>query len=159
MTSPFVPSEMSPKERAQHGAALAKGAAFDAVHALYRLRKDQGWTNARIANNVGVDEGWLSKQFAGPRNATMGSVGTLVEGMEGILEIKAYPAEELQSDRTNHDAYLEYEDPVERIESSQQVPPMEKGGVSGLQNDPSVNNIFHLIRQNEVVAPPPVPVV
>ena len=145
---------MSPKERAQHGAALAKGAAFDAVYALYRRRKSEGWTNAFIASNVGVDEGWLSKQFVGPRNATMNSVGTLVEGLGGILEIKVYALEDLQSNRANYDAYAEHETPVEQ-KLTPQVPPAREGILSGAPDDPSVKSIFDIIRRSERA---PVPV-
>jgi predicted transcriptional regulator len=155
MTSDFVPSAMSPEERAQHGAALAKGVAFDAVYALYRRRQAEGWTNARIASNVGVDEGWLSKQFVGPRNATMKSVGTLVEGMDGVLEIKVHALEDLHAGRINYDAYAEYEAPLEQKPISQ-VPPIKEGGLMGDLNDPSLNNILELIRKPDRA---PVPVV
>jgi hypothetical protein len=139
---------MTPKDRAQHGAAMAKSAAFDAVYALYRRRKAEGWTSARIANNVAVDEGWLSKQFVGPRNATMNSMGTLVEGMDGVLEIKAYAVEDLRSSQSNYDAYAEYETPLEQKPASQ-VPPMREGGLIGNPDDPSVTNIFKLIHPSD----------
>lgn len=145
---------MSPKERAQHGAALAKDAAFDAVYVLYRRRKAEGWTNARIANNVGVDEGWLSKQFVGPRNATISSVGTLVEGMDGVLEIKVRAIEDLHSSQANYDPYTEYETPLEQNLASR-VPPAGKGDLTGRADDPSVKSIFEIIRKNERA---PVPV-
>lgn len=93
MTSPFVPNDMSPKDRAKHGAALAKGAAFDSVCSLWRRRSAEGWTQTRVANNVDVDEGWLTKQFVGPRNWTMDSFGTLVEALGGELEIIVHAAE------------------------------------------------------------------
>ena len=45
-------------------------------------------TNASIATNVDVDEGWLSKQFVGPRNWTIVTFGTLVESLKGTAEYK-----------------------------------------------------------------------
>ncbi len=155
MTSPFVPSKMSPRERAQHGAALAKDAAFDAVYALYRRRKSEGWTNARIAGNVDVDEGWLSKQFVGPRNATINSVGTLVEGLEGILEIRAYPVEDGRPYQTNYDPYAEYESPVEQVKKVEQVPQQNKGVVMG-SPDPAASQILKGIFNKKETAPVPV---
>ncbi len=155
MTSPFLPGEMTSEERAQHGAALAKSAAFDAVYGLYNQRKAQGWTSAIIAGNVDVDEGWLSKQFIGPRNLTINSLGILVEGLGGVLEIKAYPIEELPSSRENYDPYAEYEEQSDAKPS--QVPPLREGGLSGSPNDPSVIGILDMIRKNQE-QPAPVPV-
>jgi hypothetical protein len=155
MTSQFILSEMTPKERAQHGAALAKGVAFDAVYALYRRRKSEGWTNTQIASNVGVDEGWLSKQFVGPRNATINSVGTIVEGLDGILEIRAYATEDVCSERTNYNAYAEFEEPVEQIKKMEQVPPQFKGAVTGYQEDPGVSQILKdILGQKEAARVP-----
>jgi hypothetical protein len=105
---------MSPKDKAQYGAALAKGAAFDAVKALWRQRSAEGWTQAQLAESIGVDEGWLSKQFAGPRNWTMETYGMLVVGMDGEAEILAHPIEEPATDLRNYDAYAEYDAPVLR---------------------------------------------
>jgi hypothetical protein len=153
MTSPFAPDEeMSPQDRRQYGVALVKDAAFDAVYGLWTLRKSQGWTNATIAENVDVDEGWLSKQFAGPRNWTTQTMGTLVEGLHGLIEIKVYPIESAPKTHTNFDAYAEYEEPVERKSSS--VPRARKG-VDGSLDDPSTKQLVEMISQRK--APVPVP--
>jgi hypothetical protein len=115
MISRSAIDSMSPKERAQYGAAVAKGAAFDAVRDLWDRRKAEGWTQAKLANAIGVDEGWLSKQFVGPRNWTMETYGMLVEGLDGEPEILAHAVEEI-ADLRNHDAYAEYEEsPVVRV--------------------------------------------
>jgi hypothetical protein len=108
MTSRSITNQMSPKDRAKYGAALVKGAAFDAVQNLWRRRSAEGWTQARVASAVGVDEGWLSKQFVGPRNWTMETFGVLVEGLNGEVEIVVHAAEDRIVDRKNYDAYAEY---------------------------------------------------
>lgn len=145
--------DMSPKDRAQYGAALVKGAAFDAVYNLWRRRKSEGWTNASIATNVDVDEGWLSKQFVGPRNWTIVTFGTLVESLKGTAQINVYAAEDL-IDEMNANSYSDYEETIERKAASQ-VPPLRQGGITGSPNDPSVSNILDMILAKK--EPTPVP--
>lgn len=110
MTSPFDADPMSPKERAKYGAALAKGAAFDAVGELWRRRKVEKWTLGQVADAIDVDLGWLSKQFNGPRNWTMETFGALVEGLNGEIEIIARPIEHRTSKGNNYDAYVAMDD-------------------------------------------------
>jgi hypothetical protein len=153
MTSPYTQSDMSPKDRAQYGAALAKAAAFDAVYGLWRRRSLEGWTQARVAANIGVDEGWLSKQFVGPRNWTMDSFGTLVVGLEGELDIIARAIED-QAYRANYDAYSQYGIYSERPALTAFVPPEKKNVITGFRNDPLV--LFFL--KHRLNEPAPVPV-
>jgi hypothetical protein len=156
MTSPYVPDSMTPAERAQCGAALAKGAAFDAVYGLWRRRKAEGWTGARIAAAVDVDEGWLSKQFIGPRNWTMDTTGVLVEGLEGVIEITVRAAEDTMY-RQNYDAYIaEYGLSAPQPQLPQhpaEVPPQRSGIVAGSSFDspanPMISDIFEKIRKND----------
>lgn len=129
MTFPYVPDPMTPAEHAQYGAALAKGAAFDAVYGLWRRRKAEGWTGTRIAAAVDVDEGWLSKQFIGPRNWTMDTTGVLVEGLEGVIEITVRAAEDTMYYR-NYDASIAgYGIPA--LQRPAEVPPQGPGIVAG----------------------------
>jgi hypothetical protein len=152
MTSPYVPDPMTPAERAQHGAALAKGAAFDAVYGLWRRRKAEGWTGARIAAAIDVDEGWLSKQFIGPRNWTMDTAGVLVEGLEGVIEITVRAAEDTMY-RQNYDAYIaEYGLPKPQPQLAQrpaEVPPQRPGIVAGSTSDPMLSDILDKIMKND----------
>jgi hypothetical protein len=139
---------MSPKDRAQHGAALAKGAAFDAVYGLWRRRSAEGWPQARVASNVDVDEGWLSKQFVGPRNWTMESVGTLVEGLDGQIEIIVRANEDVASDKFNYDAYAEYgiyADPAPSQPRPARVPSEKKSAVAGSSADPTISSLLNKI--------------
>ena len=112
MTFPSAIEPMTPKDRAKHGAALVKGAAFDAVQSLWRRRSAEGWTRAQFAAAIDVDEGWLSKQFVGPRNWTMETFGTLVEGLNGEVEIIVRAIEEPVPEPKNYDAYAQYEAPL-----------------------------------------------
>ena len=154
MTSPSEQSEMSPKARAQYGAALAKSAAFDAVYALWRRRSLEGWTQARVASNVGVDEGWLSKQFVGPRNWTMDSFGTLVVGLDGEPEIIARAIED-QAFHTNYDAYSEYDTYAECPLRPAFVPPAKKSLILGSSPNDQPTILEQLFVKS---GPAPVPV-
>jgi len=150
---------MSPKDRAQYGAALAKSAAFDAVYGLWRRRSLEGWTKARVAANVGVDEGWLSKQFIGPRNWTMDSFGTLIVGLDGEASITVRAAED-QISRVNYDAYDAYSEydiyPAELTNRPAFVPPQRKNVITGSPNDPTLDKFINqIVTKNE---PAPVPV-
>jgi hypothetical protein len=102
---------MSPEDRAQYGAAVAKDAAFDAVRSLWIRRSAENWTRKQIAESIGVDEGWLSKQFQGPRNWTMETFGALVMGLNGNIEIIVRAMEDITSSQySNYDAYAEMDD-------------------------------------------------
>lgn len=115
MTSQFGVDAMTPEERAQYGAAVAKDAAFDAVSKLWRRRRSENWTRKQAADSIAVDEGWYSKQFVGPRNWTMESFGALVQSLNGELEIIVHAMEDVSaSERANYDAYAELEDSPKR---------------------------------------------
>ncbi|UGY23811.1 hypothetical protein HU675_0038670 [Bradyrhizobium septentrionale] len=102
---------MTPKDRARYGAAVAKDAAFDAVHELWRRRHAEGLTQREAANSIGADEGWFSKQFNGPRNWTMESFGALVQSLNGSVEIVVRAIEDVvKTNLTNYDAYDEMDD-------------------------------------------------
>ena len=144
MTSPCVPDPMTPAERAQYGAAVVKGAVFDAVYSLWRRRKAEGWVGARIAAAVDVDEGWLSKQFAGPRNWTMETTGVLVEGLGGVVEITVRAAEDQVFRQQNYDAYAEYGlscFPAKQTSSAPDVPRQRPGNVTGSMSDPLISKL------------------
>jgi hypothetical protein len=108
MTSRSGINPMTPKDRAQFGGAVAKDAAFDAVYALWRKRFAEKWTRKKAADAIGVDEGWFSKQFNGPRNWTMETFGSLVQALDGDIEIIVHPIETRSKGRGNsYDAYAE----------------------------------------------------
>jgi hypothetical protein len=156
MISQFVALEsMSPKELAQYGAALAKGAAFDAVYGLWRRRSSEGWTRSRVAANIAADEGWLSKQFVGPRNWTMESFGTLVVGLNGEIEIIVRAVED-QVTRTNYDAYAEYLEPLPPPARPALVPPQKKAAIGASLPDPAMSSFLEAIVSKKEAAPVPV---
>jgi hypothetical protein len=103
---------MTPDDKYQHGAAIAKDAAFDAVYELWnRRRSESNWMQKTAAESIGRDEGWLSKQFNGPRNWTMETFGALVQALNGEITIIVRAMEDvLARQKDNYDAYAEMDD-------------------------------------------------
>ncbi len=111
MISLSTASPMSPSDRAQYGAAVARDVAFDAILSLWRRRDSEKWTRKRAAESIGKDEGWFSKQFQGPRNWTMETFGALVMALDGDVQIIVKAIEDvIQSHGNNYDAYAEMDD-------------------------------------------------
>lgn len=101
------PRPLEPQELASYGAARARDIAFDAFQVLWRRRRAEGMTQAQLAEAIGADEGWLSKTLRGPGNWTLKTLGALVVGAKGELEITVHPAESAPSKRQNWSAYDE----------------------------------------------------
>lgn len=106
-------------DRGDYGYARVRDQAFDAVLSLWRKRKAQGMLRKEIAETLNTSESWVSKQFRGPSNWTLRTIGELIEAMDGELEITAFGKEEPASDLVNSDAYSGYDDdpPSKRIET------------------------------------------
>lgn len=116
---------LGPEERASFGVARAKTLAFDAVHSLWRRRRAEGKSQADLAQALGKDEGWLSKNLRGPGNWTIKTLGELVEALNGDLEITVYGAEDPLPSRPNWHAYVGYELPEKIAPTSlTQQPPV-----------------------------------
>ena len=129
-------SNLSPKDRAQFGAAIAKNSAFDAVYALWRRRRAEGnWTQKEAAESIGADEGWYSKQFTGPRNWTMESFGALVQSLNGEIEIIVHAMEDIISRSGNYDAYSEMDDlkPPQKPLGIDKKPDLETRGTKKIE--------------------------
>jgi transcriptional regulator with XRE-family HTH domain len=99
--------------RREYAVARARDIAFDAVLRLWRKRKATGMQQADLAEILGREKGWVSKQLKGPGNWTLRTMAELVEALDGELEIQAFGREEPVDSRTNHDAYSGYERPLE----------------------------------------------
>ncbi len=102
-------SNLQPRELADYGFARARDIAFDAVTALWRRRRDKGMKQVELARIIGRDPGWISKNLRGPGNWTMRTLGELVEGLDGELEITVHPVEDAPSTRDNYSAYHDYD--------------------------------------------------
>ena len=101
--------DLEPRELADYGFARARDIAFDAVSALWRRRRDGGMKQVELAKIIGRDPGWISKNLRGPGNWTLRTLGELVEGLNGEIQITVYPSEDAPSKWTNYSAYYDYD--------------------------------------------------
>lgn len=83
------------KNHETYGAELVKNEAFSAIRALLELRLEQGKSQKEIAASIGKDEGWLSRNLAGPANWTFKTFGVLVQALDGCAEVKVIPSEDI----------------------------------------------------------------
>jgi transcriptional regulator with XRE-family HTH domain len=109
MPSPSRASVMTPKERADYGFARVRDSAYEAVMELWRRRSAQGMTQAQLADALGGDAGWLSRNLKGPGNWTLRTIGRFVEALGGEVELSVYGLEDPLSSRPNYHAYARYE--------------------------------------------------
>jgi hypothetical protein len=100
---------LTPKERRDYGFARIRDAAFDAVSSLWARRQSEGMTQVDVANAIGGDPGWVSKNLRGPGNWTMRTFGTFVEALNGEALITVRAAEDPLPVRSNYNAYVGYE--------------------------------------------------
>ncbi|MCV0385646.1 MAG: helix-turn-helix domain-containing protein [Nitrobacter sp.] len=109
MTSQSKQIVMTPDQRADYGFARVRDAAYDAVMDLWRRRKAEGMTQSQLADALGGDTGWLSRNLRGPGNWTLRTVGRFVEALNGEIELKIHGLEDPLSAPPNYHAYIGYE--------------------------------------------------
>jgi transcriptional regulator with XRE-family HTH domain len=108
MITNYSDNDLQGTDLERFGIARARDVAFDAVTALWRVRKVQGLTQKELAERIGRDQGWVSRYFSGPGNWTLKTLGAFVQGLHGELEVRIIPLEEPSEIRTNFDAYSGY---------------------------------------------------
>lgn len=94
-------------ELGSYGLARVRDAAFDAVLKLWRRREAEGLTQKALADKIGRDPATVSKYFRGPGNWTFKTLGELVQGLNGDVEIVINALEDSERNRPNYDAYAE----------------------------------------------------
>jgi hypothetical protein len=109
MTSQSDLTSLSPKDRREYGFARVRDAAFDAVSALWARRQNEGMTQVDIANALGSDPGWVSKNLRGPGNWTLRTFGAFVEALNGEAQITISALDDPPQTRPNYHAYIDYE--------------------------------------------------
>jgi len=100
---------MTTDQRADYGFARVRDAAYDAVMELWRRRKAEGMTQSQLADALGGDAGWLSRNLRGPGNWTLKTVGRFVEALNGEVELKIHGLEDPLPVPQNYHAYIGYE--------------------------------------------------
>jgi transcriptional regulator with XRE-family HTH domain len=109
MTSQYKLKGMTADQRGDYGFARVRDAAYDAVMELWRRRKAEGMTQAQLADALGGDTGWLSRNLRGPGNWTLRTVGRFVEALNGEVELKVHGLEDPLPTPPNYHAYVGYE--------------------------------------------------
>lgn len=107
-----MPSQSNPtkRRRADYHFARVRDIAFDAVSELWRRRETEGMMQKDVAEILGRDRAWVSKNLRGPGNWTLRTFGELVGALNGEAEIIVNAIEDAAVRRDNYDAYLGYSD-------------------------------------------------
>ena len=96
------------RDHADYGVVRLRDQAFDAVQELWRKRKAAGETQKMLADRIGRDPAWVSKNLRAPGNWTLRTIGELVQALEGEIEIRVSGLEEPIGQPENFDAYDQY---------------------------------------------------
>ena len=96
------------RDLAEFGAARLRDQVFDAVRRLWHRRRSEGWTQKQLAEAIGRDRGWVSKNLNMPGNWTLRTAGELIQALEGEAEIDIVPLEQPTAPTGNYDAYDGY---------------------------------------------------
>jgi hypothetical protein len=125
-------THLTPEERREYGFLRVRDAAFDAVSKLWKRRQDEGISQAQLANEIGGDPGWVSKNLRGPGNWTMKTFGAFVEALNGDVDITIRGMEDPLPARPNFHAYVEYELPATTHSTAEIGTPIKvQGALSG----------------------------
>lgn len=95
-------------ERSNYGFARARDIAFAAIRDLWEQRQQSGMKQSDIAEAIGRDKAWVSRQLSGPGNWTLRTLGELCEALDGELEIIAHRIEVPIQPGQNFHAYSGY---------------------------------------------------
>jgi transcriptional regulator with XRE-family HTH domain len=130
MTSQSKQSVTISNDRADYGFARVRDVAYDAVMDLWRRRKAEGMTQAQLADALGGDTGWLSRNLRGPGNWTLRTVGRFVEALNGEVELKIHGLEDPLPVPPNYHAYIGYEPEIVTTSSKASMVPRLGGSAS-----------------------------
>jgi len=107
MTMAQIVIPLSPRELAEHAAERIKDEAFDEVRTLWDRRQAEGSTQKQLADAIGRDQGWVSRNLSAPGNWTLRTIGAFAQGLNGVVSIHIHALED-RVDTRNYDAYDGY---------------------------------------------------
>ena len=96
------------RDLAEYGIARLRDQVFDAVLGLWMRRKSEGWTQKRVAEAIGRDPAWVSRNLRAPGNWTLRIAGELIQGLDGEAEMQISALEDPLATPSNFDAYEGY---------------------------------------------------
>jgi hypothetical protein len=98
----FAYDDLSPKEREAFGFARTRDIAFNAVRSLWKRRQREGMAQKELADRMGRDPAWVSRQLQGPANWTWRTFGAFVVGLNGEADIQVHALEDKPNVLANH---------------------------------------------------------
>jgi transcriptional regulator with XRE-family HTH domain len=104
----LIAAPLSGRALAEYGAERIRNEAFEQVCLLWERRKAEGWTQKQLADEIGRDPGWVSRNLSAPGNWTVRTIGAFVQGLNGEAEMKVAALEDPVDTPTNYDAYDGY---------------------------------------------------
>jgi hypothetical protein len=107
--APSANTDLTKRDLAAYGVARFRDQVFDAVLSLWRRRSAEGWTQKRVAEAIGRDPAWVSRNLRAPGNWTIQTVGELVQGLEGEVEVSTAALEDPVQYTSNYAAYNAYD--------------------------------------------------
>lgn len=107
---PMVPTAIPLSGRAleEYGAERIRNDAFDQVRILWERRKGEGWTQKKLAEAIGRDPAWVSRNLSAPGNWTVRTIGAFTQGLNGETDLTIHALEDPVDTPTNYNAYDEY---------------------------------------------------
>jgi transcriptional regulator with XRE-family HTH domain len=100
------------RDRADYGVARLRDQAFDAVQQLWEKRRAAGVTQKALAEAIGRDQGWVSRNLRAPGNWTLRTIAELAQALRGEIEIRVVDLDEPIAMPSNYDAYASNESEV-----------------------------------------------
>lgn len=97
------------RDRADYGVARLRDQAFDAVQQLWEKRRAAGVTQKALAETIGRDQGWVSRNLRAPGNWTLRTIAELAQALRGEIEMRVVDLDEPIAIRSNYDAYASSE--------------------------------------------------
>ncbi len=108
MTSPSDLRPLEGREQGDYGFARVRDQAFDAIQTLWRRRRAEGMRQKDIAEFLGREPAWVSRNLSAPGNWTLRTFGEFMQALGGEAEIKVFAIEDKTERSRNHDAYDGY---------------------------------------------------
>lgn len=115
-------ANLEKRDLADYGFARARDSAFDAVYSLWLRRQQEGMKKRDIADILGRDPAWVTRNLQGPGNWTMRTFGEFVAALRGEVEIAVNAAEDPIHPKPNYDAYSGYGQTVSSVPAAQPIP-------------------------------------
>lgn len=100
------------RDRGDYGVARLRDQAFDAVQQLWEKRRAAGVTQKTLAETIGRDQGWVSRNLRAPGNWTLRTIAELAQALRGEIEIRVVDLDEPIAIPSNYDAYASNEPEV-----------------------------------------------